>query len=106
MNLVVLCRLGFVDFEDACIGPSIIDVACCLVGNCFEVNDDSSIAFNAELMKAFIGGYVKALKEKGSFEENVAKEFQLLPNVLTTALMLNARYGKIPDIFFKFFYSL
>ena len=83
------------DFEDACVGPSIIDVACCLVGNCFETNPDNhSIAFNVNLMKAFIVGYCKAVKEQDVSTvdlEVVRKEFAALPEVLSAALMLNAR---------------
>lgn len=82
------------DFEDACVGPSIIDVACCLVGNCFETNpEDNSVTFKIDLMKNFMLGYFQAVREQGSAAnmDSIRKEFVALPTVLSAALMLNAR---------------
>jgi len=47
---------GFIDFEDACRGPFLFDVACCVIGTCFGTGDDAS-TLQPDRLTALLGGY-------------------------------------------------
>eukprot|EP00308_Calcidiscus_leptoporus_P021935 CAMPEP_0119357268 /NCGR_PEP_ID=MMETSP1334-20130426/5689_1 /TAXON_ID=127549 /ORGANISM="Calcidiscus leptoporus, Strain RCC1130" /LENGTH=352 /DNA_ID=CAMNT_0007371471 /DNA_START=39 /DNA_END=1097 /DNA_ORIENTATION=- len=45
---------GFVDFEDACVGPLLFDVACCACACCFRQSDN---ALDIRRLRALMEGY-------------------------------------------------
>lgn len=84
-NVLVDCESGcfnaFVDFEDACIGPLLFDVACCLAGSCF-VNDE---ALSEKQFAAVLQGYSRLRLLS-------ATEAFLLPAFMRHALLCNASW--------------
>eukprot|EP00854_Cymbomonas_tetramitiformis_P010815 gene10815-12797_t len=47
---------AFVDFEDACVGPLLFDVACCAAANCYRQSDNT---LNVGLLRRFLRGYTR-----------------------------------------------
>ena len=48
--------IGFVDLEDACVGPLIFDLAVAVIGSCYRSEDN---AFDLELFAALMEGYTE-----------------------------------------------
>jgi len=60
--------IGFVDFEDACVGPLVFDVAVAAIGCCYRAEDN---ALDLDRVKALLKGYCSTRPltgvEKGCF---------------------------------------
>lgn len=99
--------LGFVDFEDACVGPAVLDVACCIVGkphihadkhmymttvlgNCF----DERCHLDASAMTSFLASYYTSLlntETSAGQRKVIAQELKLLAPIMRCVILLNAR---------------
>jgi len=55
---------AFVDFEDACVGPLLFDVACCAAAACYKDN-----ALDTTLLASFLVGYTSERRFTASEEE-------------------------------------
>ena len=62
--------IGFVDFEDACVGPLVFDVAVAAIGCCYRAEDN---ALDLDRVKALLKGYCSKRMlspvEKGCFAD-------------------------------------
>ena len=78
---------GFVDFEDACTGPRLFDLVCCIVGNCF----DSDNVLSLELVDSLLAGYITTTTGTTTATTAHTGTTQITSAVAAPHVSLNAR---------------
>eukprot|EP00981_Chlorochromonas_danica_P010088 scaffold3044_cov176-Ochromonas_danica.AAC.6 len=85
---------GFVDFEDSCVGPALLDLACCIVGNCF----DDHARLQQDAVEAMIGNYYRSLKDvlsdnqREGWQQLLEEELRWISAAMRAVILLNASW--------------
>eukprot|EP01031_Cornospumella_fuschlensis_P027179 gene27179-32835_t len=79
--------VGFVDFEDACVGPAVLDVAIGVVGNCFV-----DAVFNPEAMRDLVVTYYQEYLALGGAKDGMDQELGLLLTTMICITLVNASW--------------